>query len=84
MQIGNHRDAQAAKGGAVSAVNRQLVGDNRNARRFDPKGIDAERDGEASQKSENDARAPPVDQNLIRARESSDTALVPVWPPKFI
>jgi hypothetical protein len=83
VQIGDDRDAESAEAGAISAIDRQRMVDDGEARRLDPKGIDAKRKDEASKERKQDCSA-AADQNLIRARESSDTALVPVWPPKFI
>jgi hypothetical protein len=82
VQVGDDGDAQAPERGWGGAVEGDRMLDQRQAVGFDPEGIEAERDQKTENKSEDGQDAPGIAalQNWIRARLSSDTALVPVWP----
>lgn len=83
VQIGDDGDAQALEGRGSGTFERYRMDDQRQTVRLYPERVETERDEKTKDKSEDGTGGGPEageSQNLILARDSSETALAPYWP----
>ena len=81
VQIGDDGDAQTLEG--RGGAQRYRMDDERQAVGLDPECVETKRGEKSEKKSEDGTGGRPEageSQNLILARDSSETALAPYWP----
>jgi hypothetical protein len=81
VEIADDGDAQAFERGAAGAGKVYRIGGDAQARWLEPEAVKRKRrERRRERKDDDDNESAACAQNLIRARLSSETLLVPTWP----